>query len=37
MKHALASFVALLLVTFAIGCGTVGKNFEFERSRHPVR
>jgi hypothetical protein len=34
MKRALASFVALLLVTFAIGCGTVGKNFDSSRVKN---
>ena len=31
MKRIQASFLALLLVTFLNGCGTVGKNFDSSR------
>lgn len=34
MKRILASFLALLLVTFAVGCGTVGKNFDSSRVKN---
>ena len=34
MKHILTSLVALLLLTFATGCGTVGKNFDSSRVKN---